>query len=314
MKTSHRRVSATRRTPGGQRMLNVKMRAVTARRKRQRFLMGFSAVVIGLLLVCGTAWFGISIALDRFFFSNPAYSVAEIEHDLDGILSPEDFRNETGIREGENIFRIDISDADLHLRGIPMVADVSIERILPDRIRVVLTSREPVAWVSPVNNSAEPYDASTMFLVDSSGFLMRPRLIPPEFHSLPVIYGVDTAGVMEGKALQNDDLKKALALLDEAASRPGSLLRIRSLNIAKGYCIDAVTDHNAHVKFGRTDFVKQIDRLQRLLAHCRDTGRELESVNLMVAKNTPVKFVMASLPAPAVKAAPASPKPKRYRN
>jgi cell division septal protein FtsQ len=295
-------------------MLNVRMRSTTARRKRQRLLMGFSAAVIGLLLICGTAWFVIGIALDRFFFSNPAYAVSAIDFELDGILNPEDFREETGIREGENVFRIDIAGADRHLRSIPMVADVSIERVLPDRIRVVLTSRDPVAWVSSSPDSSAPYDVSSMFLVDSSGILMRPRLVPPEFHSLPVVYGADTGGVMEGKALQNDDLKKAIALLDEAAARPGSLLRIRSLNISKGYCIDAVTDLGARVKFGRTAFDKQLNKLQRLLVHCRDTGRELESVNLMVEKNTPVKFVMASLPPPAAKAAPANSKPKRYRN
>ena len=134
-----------------------------------------------------------------------------------------------------------------------------------------------------------------MLLVDASGFLMRPRLIPQEFYSLPVIYGVNATDILEGKPLQNDDLKKAITLLDEASARPESLVRIRSLNISKGYCIDALTDQNARVKFGHSDFSGQVEKLHRLLVHCRDTGRELDSVNLMVSKNTPVKFVMASL-------------------
>jgi cell division protein FtsQ len=313
MKTRLRLVSPTRRTPAGRRVLNVRMRAATARRKRQRLLFGFSASVAGLLLVCGTAWFAIDQVLDRFFFENPAYSVSSVELELDDILTPGDFRAETGIEEGANIFRIDISAADRHLRSIPMVADVSIERILPDRIRVVLVSREPVAWVDSGNDPLVPYDASSMLLVDASGVLMKPRIVRPEFHNLPVIHGVDTAGVIEGKPLQSDDLKKAIALLDEAASRPGSLLRVRSLNIAKGYCIDAITDAGARVKFGRHGFTAQLEKLERLLAHCRDTGRELESVNLLVEKNTPVRFVMASLPPAAVKAAPAKSQPKKSR-
>lgn len=301
-----------RRTPAGQRVLNVKMRAATARRKRQRLFMGLSAGVLGLLLVCGTAWLGIGIALDRFFFSNAAYRISSMELDLDGILTPEDFRAESGLHEGMNIFQIDIASADRKLREIPMVADVSIERLLPDRVRVSLVSRVPVAWVSPGGDSGAPYDVSSMILVDASGFLMRPRLVPQEFHALPVIHGVDAEGVMEGNALQHDDLKKALALLDEAASRPESLLRIRTLDISKGYCIDALTDQNARVRFGTAGFDSQLDKLERLLVHCRDTGRELDSVNLMVAKNTPVKFVMAALPEKAAKALPGTQKPKRY--
>lgn len=313
MKTRLRLVSPTRRSTAGRRMLNVRMRSATARRKRQRLLLGFSAVVIGLLLVCGTAWFAIGVVLDRFFFSNNAYTVSAVELELDGILTPEDFRGETGIREGENIFLLDIAAADRHLRGIPMVADVSIERLLPDRIRVVLVARDPVAWVSSGTDESAPYDASSMLLVDSSGVLMKPRLVSPDFHNLPVIHGVDTGGVIEGGALQNDDLKKAIALLDEASARPGSLIRLRSLNISKGYCIDAITDQGVRVKFGRTGFDRQLEKLDRLLAHCRDTGRELESVNLVVEKNTPVKFVMASLPPPANKAAPENSKPKKSR-
>jgi hypothetical protein len=110
---------------------------------------------------------------------------------------------------------------------------------------------------------------------------------------------VNATDILEGKPLQNDDLKKAIALLDEVSARPESLVRIRSLNISKGYCIDALTDQNARVKFGRSDFSGQVEKLHRLLVHCRDTGREIDSVNLMVSKNTPVKFVMASLSPPA---------------
>jgi cell division septal protein FtsQ len=203
--------------------------------------------------------------LDKFFFSNPAYNLAALDLELDEIMTEDDLRTETGIVEGKNIFEIDIEEADRRLRAIPMVADVSIEKLLPDRVRVVLHSRQPVAWVSSLNDPSAPYDVSTMLLVDGSGFLMRPRLIPQEFHNLPVIYGVNSKDNFEVKPLQNDDLKKAIALLDEASSRPNSLVRIRSLNISKGYCIDALTDQNARIKFGRSDFHMQIDKLQRWL-------------------------------------------------
>ena len=136
MKTRILKTSASR-TARGKRMLNVKMRAATAKRKRQQFLMGFSMAVIGLSLVCGLAWFGISRTLDKFFFSNSAYNLAALELELDGIMTEEDLRAETGIIEGKNIFEVDINEADRLLRAIPMVADVSIERMLPDRVRVV---------------------------------------------------------------------------------------------------------------------------------------------------------------------------------
>jgi hypothetical protein len=154
-----------------------------------------------------------------------------------------------------------------------------------------------------------------MILVDDSGFLMKPRILQQEFHQLPIIYGTNVEKIREGSLLEGEDLKNALTLLREARSQPKSLLVIRSLNISKGYCIDALTDQNTRVKFASGDYSSQLVKLQRLLEHCRDTGREIESVNLMVTKNTPVKFVMTSPPAPILeKQKPISQKSKTKKN
>lgn len=306
--------AARKRKPNGVHYLNVKMRAKTAQRKRQRLLGQLCALSVAVALGCGLLWFGLSKALDKFFFSNPAYNLCELELELDGVMTTEDFLAETGIQNGDNIFRIDIASIDTKLRGIPMVENVYIERIMPDRVEVKLTRRTPVAWVSKGANSSAEYDPSSMTLVDDSGFLMKPRILQQEYHQLPIIYGVKVDEIQEGSLLDGDDLKNALSLLREARSQTKSLLLIRSLNISKGYCIDALTDQNTRVKFASGDFPTQLLKLQRLLEHCRDTGREMESVNLMVAKNTPVKFVMAAPPAPAAekqKTNPQKSKPKK---
>lgn len=307
--------SATKkRTPNGVHYLNVKMRARTAQRKRQRLIGQLCALSLIVALACGLVWFGLNKALDKFFFSNPAYNLCELGLELDGVMTREDLLAETGIQSGDNIFRIDIAGIDHKLREIPMVADVSIERIMPDRIEITLTRRIPVGWVSKSADSSADYDPSSMRLVDDSGFLMKPRLLQQEYHQLPIIYGVKVEKIQEGSLLEGDDLKNALILLREARNQTKALLVIRSLNISKGYCIDALTDQSVRVKFASGDFPTQLMKLQRLLEHCRDTGREIESVNLMVAKNTPVRFVMAAPPelvSDKQKSIPQKSKPKR---
>lgn len=314
MKSGTPFTGAKQKTPNGVHYLNVKMRAKTAQRKRQRLLGQLCALTLIVAVGCGLVWFGLNKALDKFFFSNPAYSLCELEVELDGVMTIEDFLAETGVQEGDNIFRIDIAAMDNKLRGIPMVENVRIERIMPSRVEIALTRRTPVAWVSKEPNASAVYDPSSMTLVDDSGFLMKPRILQQEYHQLPIIYGVKVNEIEEGGLLEGDDLKNALALLREARIQPKSLLLIRSLNISKGYCIDALTDQNTRIKFASGDFATQLLKLQRLLEHCRDTGREMESVNLMVAKNTPVKFVMAA-PAPPVsekqKTIPQKSKPRR---
>jgi len=290
------RDEGVRRSSRGRQLLNVRIRATTARRKRQEIAAKLSLLGIVVALLCGVAWYGTNKALDKFFYCNPAYNLRELNLKLDDVITGEDLIARTGIEVGENIFSIDLAGTEKSLRSIPMVADVLIERILPSTVKITLTSRVPVAWVSSASDPSTPYNPTSMELVDASGFLMKPLLITASHHQLPVIYGVNSAEIGDRESLHNDDLKKALTLLSIARTSVDSLLVIRSLNISKGYCIDAITDQNTHIKFASDDFPTQIEKLRRLLEHCRDTGRQLESVNLMAKKNTAVKFVMASLP------------------
>jgi hypothetical protein len=293
---TQRPVAGNRRHPGGRgpRLLEVKVRKVTARRERRQKISTFfwtTALVVTLAVV---GWLGVETALDKFFFSNPEYTLRKVTLELDGIMSRDEALEETGIREGENIFRTDLAAAEKSLRAIPQVASVVIERHLPDHIAISLTARKPVAWVSSSENDSDPFDPSSALLADASGFLMKPRVVQPDFHRLPVIYGVRGDSIRDGEPLHSDDLRNALALLREVESRPDCLLGIRSLNIAKGYCVEVVSDKNARITFLAEDFPSQLARLRQLLEHCRDSGRELESVNLMVRRNTPVTFAPAA--------------------
>lgn len=282
--------------PGGRGhpLLNVKVRAITARRQRRQKVGSFFWAVALLGTICVTGWLGISTALDKFFFSNPDYTLRHVTLELDEILTREEALSEAGIREGDNIFSVDLSHAEKVLRAIPQVADVCIERRLPDQISITLTARNPVAWVTWNEKDADPFNSETSLLVDETGFLMKPRIIQPEFYHLPIIYGVRSDNIRDGEPLHNEELHRALALLDEVSRRPECLLNIRSLNISKGYCVEVVSDRGARIIFSTEDYTEQLGRLRQLLEHCRDSGRVLDSVNLMVRRNTPVTFVMAS--------------------
>lgn len=287
---ANRRLSPTGR---GQRLLNVKVRAVTARRQRRQKLSSFFWKSALLVLLCVAAWAGISTVLDKFFFSNPDYTLKRVTLELDGVMTREEALAETGIREGDNIFRVDLAYAEKVLRAVPQVGDVCIERHLPDHISLTITARDPVAWVAPSDKDADPFDAEKSLLVDETGFLMKPRIIQPEFYHLPVIYGVQSDNIRDGEPLHNEDLHRALALLQETSRHPECLLNVRTMNISKGYCVEVVSDRNARITFSTDDYPEQLARLRQLLEHCHETGRELDSVNLMVRRNTPVTFVMA---------------------
>jgi hypothetical protein len=250
-----------------------------------------------MIVVMGAAlFFGSCAALDRFFFENTAYSLRLITLDLDRVLTREEALDATGLHEGGNIFSVDLGRVKAALLEFPQIESVCVERKLPDQLSISLIARKPVAWVAPDGETGDPSASEKSLLVDAGGFLMRPRHVLPEYFHLPAIYGVQSDNISAGDILPGEDLRLALELIDRVAKNPNGRLRIRTLNISRGYCLEVVSDHNAHILFGTDDFDGQLYRLQQLLVHCDESGRTLNTVNLMVKRNTPVTFVVAAVP------------------
>lgn len=278
-------------------LLDVKIRTSTARRQRREKATKWVINILLLAIVLVGSVYGVRVGLKKFFFENPEYSLRKITTDLDNVFTREELLAETGLREGTNIFRVDLTKIEEVLREVPQVATVEVVRNLPDEIEVRVTARRPVAWVSANDTEgADPRTSENSLLVDATGFLMKPRHVLPEYLTLPVIYGVHSDHVRNGESLHADDLRRSLELLETVSKNPASLLSIRSMDISKGYCIEVVNDSNSRISFGMDDFPEQLVRLEKLLAHCREGGRQLDSVNLMVKRNTPVTFLVASTP------------------
>ena len=294
------------------------MRTVTARRRRRAIIFRWVTNVFLVGAVGAGSFFGLQAALDKFFFKNPEYTLRRISFELDEILTRDEALAVTGLREGVNIFSVDFARVEAALREIPQVQDVRLARKLPDQIDVSITARRPIAWVAAPGETGDPSASEKSLLVDAGGFLMRPRHIMPEYFHLPAIYGAKSDNVRDGEPLPGEDLRLAVRLIETVARHPNSLLHIRAIDVSRGYCLEVVNDSNARILFGTGDFEEQLARLQQLLAHCNETGRSLERVNLMVKRNTPVNFVAVSNPLPedpvAIPAPSAQPTPKTRRN
>ena len=299
-------------------LLDVRMRTVTARRRRRAIIFRWLTNVFLVVAVGAGAFFGLQAALDKFFFKNAEYTLRRISFELDEILTRDEALAVTGLREGVNIFSVDFARVEAALREIPQVQDVRLARKLPDQIDVSITARRPIAWVAAPGETGDPSASEKSLLVDAGDFLMRPRHIMPEYFHLPAIYGAKSDNVRDGEPLPGEDLRLAVRLIETVARHPNSLLHIRAIDVSRGYCLEVVNDANARILFGTVDFEEQLARLQQLLAHCNETGRSLERVNLMVKRNTPVNFVPVANPLPEIPVAipaPASqPTPKARRN
>lgn len=275
-------------------VLDVRVRRSTVRRQRSRKIVKISLTLMLWTSLIAATWFGFHTITDKFFFSNPEYTLRHLKIETQGLLTEAEVTDITGIRAGTNIFQIDLAAAELALRSLDQVASVRISREWPDRISVEVTKRYPVAWIS--DRDSEPLSTDHALLIDRTGRTMKPFRIDSEFWRLPVIYCASVESIVSGDILARSDLQAAIDLLAEVRKRPNSLLKVRSLDITRGYTIQVTTADNSMILFSPDHPLPQLEKLEPLLVHCQETERALEFANLIPSRYTPVRIQMAAAP------------------
>jgi len=305
----NQRLSSTRQRKQ-QHLLDVKVRSRAANRQRNRRLL---TLISALLLICGAAggsWYGARILLRKYLWQNPEYNLSEIDIHTDGSLSREQVLGATQIHEGVNIYTIHLSAARKALMALPQVERAEIERVQTNKISINISERKPVAWVTDKDDT-DPTADPAAFLVDKDGILLRVKSQVPEYFHLPVICGVEVDNYDEGQTIDLPEVKAALELIRITGLNPARY-QVRSIDVSRGYCMIVTDERHAKITFGLDDIGSQLDWLEHLYATVDISRQEIQTVNLMVKRNTPVTFVPPpdpNAPDPTDPDAVASPSP-----
>lgn len=290
-------------------LLEVTATAETERRRRNQKLLLHAGEAVVALGIIALSWIGIRTLLDSQIFRNPQYQVRVIEVDTDGVMTREQALEKTGIREGVNIFSLNLESSQRALALIPEIKSAKVERILPDGVSIQIEARHPVAWVAPADTGEDPSAMESACLVDMECVMMKPELFQSSNARLPVIYGVPTEQWRPGDRIDLPGLSGALELLTRAAERTNPEVTLRAADISKEWCILAWGDPQSRYTFGPADIPAQLDRLQMILAHVGQTTRRIATANLIPERNTPVTF--AGDPPPAEIVPPSQPQAKK---
>ena len=305
-----------------QHLLDVKVRSRSASQYRTRRVL---VVVSKLLLVVGLClglYAGGRLLARRFFFDNPDYRLSTIDIQTDGPLPREQIMRTAGLREGENIFRVNLSEVHDRLQQLPQVDEVQVVRKLPSEIDIRLIERKPVAWITSEKDMADPFSPETAFLVDARGVLMKEKKLLPEYLGLPLISGCTSESLEAGKIVDSYEARAALELLRMSSrSFMQTRFQVRQIDLSKGYCLSVTDKNHTRVLLGFENLEAQVQRLEQLLTYADDSKQELATVNLLVQRNIPVTFgrvaadvindtVDPSLQPRALKAQPAGSPPK----
>jgi len=172
---------------------------------------------------------------------------------------------------------------------------------LTDRtVTITVTARKPVAWVVDASMKKEDFSPGLeAVLTDENGRLMTMRVMRPEFLPLPVIFGVQTEKLEDAKSLESEDFRVARMFIDTVKRRGGGLFTLRSIDISRGWALEAANDQDSKFLFAQktlltpADMDVQLNRMQQVINYATDNKQIIGTANLAVARNLPITFQVA---------------------
>ncbi len=286
-------------------LLDVKLRSDQVRATRTRLalilLMVPACTLLGLYLLWRTGeW-----ALDKFVYENSTFAIQNIEVQTDGVISPEQLRRWTNVKLGANLIALDLASVKRNLELVPMIDEVSVERVLPRTLKVRVTEREPVAQVNVPTVGASGGIAVAVLQLDADGYVMKPLdprqcMIPLSQMSaqLPVVTGLNVYQLQPGHRVESPQAQAALQLIGAFAHSPmAGLVDLRRVDVSQPGVVVATTGQGGEITFGLENLEQQLGRWRKIYDLGMSKNKMIASLDLAVANNVPVRWAeMVSVP------------------
>src|SRR5436190_6403393 len=184
-----------------QHILEVTVRSHKAAQHRNRKILVAISKVLLVVATGAGLYFGGRFGIQRLFLENPDYQLRQIEVQTDGSLQREQVLKAARLREGENIFKVSLSEVHDRLQLLPQVDEVQVVRKIPGEIDISIVERKPVAWITSEKQISDPFVSDVAFLIDGRGVLMKEKKLLPEYLGLPLIVGCSSESLEAGKTV-----------------------------------------------------------------------------------------------------------------
>ena len=197
---------------------------------------------------------------------------------------------------GRNIFFVPLSQQKVQLEQIPWVESASVMRFVPNRLRVEIHERTPVAFarVGP-----------RIFLIDAGGTLME--LPQKHKYSFPVILGMNPGEPLSTRLPRMKAYNELVQELDSGGARYSqdlSEVDLSDLDNLKVRVNDPAGD--VLVELGSSDYLKRYKTYVSHVQEWRQQFHKLESVNLRYDNQVIVNPELEGKPRPAALSASAA--------
>jgi cell division protein FtsQ len=174
-----------------------------------------------------------------------------------------------------NIFTVSLDERRAELERLPWVANATVMRLLPNRMRVSIGERTPVAFVRQGNRIG---------LVDANGVLLDMPVDAKksaEHYSFPVVTGIASNEPLSTRAARMRIYARFTSELDGSGEKISE--ELSEVDLSNPEDVKAtIPDHSSEilVHFGDEDFLNRYRKFKEHLPEWRTTYPKLSSVDM----------------------------------
>jgi cell division protein FtsQ len=200
-----------------------------------------------------------------------------------------------------NIFTVSLEQRRAELERLPWVAHATVMRLLPNRMRVSIVERTPVAFVR---------QGGHIGLVDANGVLldMPVDAKTSEHYSFPVVTGISANDPQSTRAARMKIFERFTSELDGSGEKISA--ELSEVDLSNPEDVQAlIPDHSTEilVHFGEDGFLDRYRRFKEHLAEWRTLYPKLSSVDMRYERQVVLQMPPGSGAAPSnAAAAPAA--------
>jgi cell division protein FtsQ len=258
------------REPARGRRLTAKRKSLLPETTAGRIVLGATGLVVLATLAAA------GYMVREFFRLDPRFRVASSEQiGVQGTqhVTADEVRDAFGEDMGRNLFFIPLRERQKQLESLPWVEHASVERLLPDRIAVVVKERTPVAFAQ---------DGNRIRLIDRYGVLLDPSLgAETQSYSFPVLQGVGADVTPSTRRARMQLYERFITDVDGGGEKVSS--RLSEVDINDPEDVQAVIPEGGAaylVHFGDEKFQERYQMYRAHLAEWKGQYPKLATVDL----------------------------------
>lgn len=187
----------------------------------------------------------------------PIFGVSEIAVEGNNKLVAENIVNLSGIKTGQNIFRINIKKTEAKIEELPYVDDAEIVRKFPTRVKIVLDESQEDIII----------DTPTEFIVSTIEGKVLYKTVDVSEVPVPIVRGIEVKSAEPAKKIESDDIEQTLRDVSYINCFYGSKYwsEIDVIDVSDDSNFMMIMRTGLRVTFGPVDTVESLERKIKML-------------------------------------------------